>query len=330
LATPFRIATPFLQNYITLIGGFFTLNAVLALVRILFCLLPFLGAYYLNKYYDKQMTRAVSSLWVWLGALVLAVLLGWAVNFSDAVNIIQTSGDFFVVVFRTVVYVIACIPLFFIVGLGLALILNTKYIKGRTFFRAVMIVPWAASTMAVMMALIWQFFFSDTGTVNQLLGLVGITGPSFLQDDYWSFAIVVLVNLWFSYPFFFSIILSALQSVPADQYEAAEMDGANYWQELMNVTLPLIRPAILPAVVLSSITTFQMFGTVWAVTGGGPSSGAGVPGFTEFVMVYAYKQVFQNNAYGLAGAFAVIIFIFLFLATQYSLRLTHITKGAYE
>ena len=86
----------------------------------------------------------------------------------------------------------------------------------------------------------------------------------------------------------------------------------------------------MPAIVLSSITTFQMFGTVWAITRGGPTLGANKPGVTEFVMVYAYKQVFETRAYGRMGAFAVIIFILLFAATLYSLRVTRITKGAYE
>jgi arabinogalactan oligomer/maltooligosaccharide transport system permease protein len=194
-----------------------------------------------------------------------------------------------------------------------------------------MIIPWASSSMAVMMALIWQFFFREQGTINQLLKLLGVEQAIiWLNDPLYAFIIVVLVNLWFSYPFFFTVILGALQSIPPEQYEAAEMDGASYWQQLIYITLPLIRPAVLPAVVLSSITTFQMFGTVWAVTRGGPVRGAGTPGATEFVMIYAYKQVFQFNAYANAGAFAVIIFILLFLATIYSLRVTRITKGAYE
>jgi arabinogalactan oligomer/maltooligosaccharide transport system permease protein len=95
------------------------------------------------------------------------------------------------------------------------------------------------------------------------------------------------------------------------------------------ITLPLIRPAVLPAVVLSSITTFQMFNTVWLVTRGGPSSGAGVPGYTEYVMLYAYR-LFQAQSAGIMGAFAVIVFLMLFVATLFSLRYTRITKGAYE
>jgi arabinogalactan oligomer/maltooligosaccharide transport system permease protein len=195
-----------------------------------------------------------------------------------------------------------------------------------------MVIPWAASTMFIIMSLVWQFFFREQGTVNQILKTFNLDTVSFLSNPTWAFAIIILVNLWFSFPFCFNIILGALQSIPADQYEAADVDGATYWQQLMNITLPLIRPAIVPAIVLSAIGGggFQMFGTVWAITAGGPTRGAGVPGATELVMVYAYKQVFQFNAYAKAGAFAVIIFIFLFLATLYSMRITRITKGAYE
>ncbi len=182
----------------------------------------------------------------------------------------------------------------------------------------------------MLIALIWQFFFREQGTINQFLELFGIDGPAYLTQDWWAFAAIVLTDIWFSYPFLMIIILGALQSIPHDQYEAAEIDGASWRQQFSNITLPLLRPAILPAIVLTSITAFQMFGTAYAITTGGPSKGAGKPGFTEFVMVYAYKQVFQTQAYGKMGAFAVIIFILLFAATLYSLRVTRITKGAYE
>jgi arabinogalactan oligomer / maltooligosaccharide transport system permease protein len=195
-----------------------------------------------------------------------------------------------------------------------------------------MIIPWAASTMFIIMSLIWQFFFRDAGLINQLLRLFDIPTVAWLRNEYYAFGIILLVNLWFSFPFAFTVILGSLQSIPVDMYEAAEVDGASWFQQLFNITLPLIRTAVLPAVVLSAIGAggFQMFGTVWAITEGGPVRGAGVPGATELVMVYAYKQVFQLNNYARAGAFAVIIFIFLFIATIYSLRITRLTKGAYE
>lgn len=327
---PYTIQDPIYRNYSDLLGKLFTGEGILALLRIAVVVLPFIVAHYVNQYLDRQVSRPVSSLVVWLVALLAAAGIFFLVDVQEAYRVLERSGDFFIVVFRTILYVIACIPLFFILGLALALVLNNDHIKARTMWRAIMIIPWASSTMAIMMSLVWQFFFREQGTINQLLRVVGAEPVRWLNNPTYAFAIVVLVNLWFSYPFFFTVILGALQSIPPEQYEAAEMDGANFFQRLTNITLPLIRPAVLPAVVLSSITTFQMFGTVWAITAGGPVRGAGQPGATEFVMVYAYKQVFQSNAYARAGAFAVIIFIFLFIATFYSLRYSRITKGAFE
>lgn len=332
VSTPYTIQSPAFGNYGTLIGKLLTGTGLLAIVRVIICFIPLIVAGQVNKYYDRKITRPISGLVVWVLGLGVTVLLGWLLNALGAIGSLQADSDFFVVVFRTVLFVIITIPLNYILGLVLALVLNTQYLKGRTFFRLIMIIPWAASTMFIIMSLVWQFFFRDVGVINQILKVFNITGPAWLLNPSIAFGVILLVNLWFSFPFCFNIILGALQSIPADQYEAAEMDGATYWQQLMNITLPLIRPAVVPAIVLSAIGAggFQMFGTVWAITTGGPSRGAGVPGATELVMVYAYKQVFQFNAYAKAGAFAVIIFIFLFFMTLYSLRITKITRGAYE
>jgi arabinogalactan oligomer/maltooligosaccharide transport system permease protein len=184
--------------------------------------------------------------------------------------------------------------------------------------------------VAILTSLVWQFFFREQGTINQiLLALFPSYDPiTWLRDPVYAFAIIILVDVWYSYPFFMIAILGATSAIPNDVYEAAEIDGASYWKQLTSITLPLIRPAILPALVLTSITAFQMFGTVWAITQGGPTAGAGQPGATELVMVYAYKQVFQSQNYGTATAFATVVFIFLFAATLYSLRMTRLTKGA--
>ncbi len=332
VSQPYRLQDPVFQNYADLIGQLFSAPGMIAIGKFVLVFIPLILASQVNKYYDKRITRPVSSFVVWMAALVLAVLIAWLVDAPGAMNTLQATSDFFVVVFRTLLFVVITVPINYIFGLVLALVLNSNYIKGRTFFRAIMVIPWAASTMFIIMSLVWQFFFREQGTVNQILKAFNIESISFLTNPTWAFAIIILVNLWFSFPFCFNIILGALQSISADQYEAADVDGATYWQQLTNITLPLIRPAIVPAIVLSAIGGggFQMFGTVWAITAGGPTRGAGVPGATELVMVYAYKQVFQFNAYAKAGAFAVIIFIFLFLATLYSMRLTRITKGAYE
>jgi arabinogalactan oligomer/maltooligosaccharide transport system permease protein len=330
----YEIEDPFYKQYSDLLGELLTTGGLLAIARCLLIFVPFYIAARVNKHLDRQLTRSVPSIAVTLIGLVGAVLFFFLFNIPEAIASLQEDSDFFIVVFRTIFFVILTIPINYFVGLVLALVLNSEHIKGRTFFRAAMVIPWAASTMFIIMSLIWQFFFRDQGTINQILRNIGLEEltKAWLQDPLWAFAIILLVNLWFTFPFTFNIILGSLQSIPADQYEAADVDGATYWQQLINITIPLLRPTVLPAIVLSAIGAggFQMFGTVWAITQGGPSRGAGVPGATELVMVYAYKQVFQYSAYAKAGAFAVIIFIFLFIMTLFSLRMTKITKGAYE
>jgi arabinogalactan oligomer/maltooligosaccharide transport system permease protein len=330
IATPFAVREPWYQNYVDLIGGLFRAPGPQSLLSILIAVLPLVGAWYVNRRLDRQLSRPISSSLVWLGGLVLAALVGWLIKVPAGYQALLNSGNFIMVNVRTILYVVICIPLFFIFGLLMALILNNQHLPGRTFFRVVLIVPWAASTVAIMMSLVWQFFFRQQGTINQLLALINIKGPAYLNEDVWSFAIVVLVNLWYTYPFFMVVILGGLQSIPLDLYEAADVDGASWWHQLTGITLPLLRPAVLPAIVLSTLTTYKVDAVIWGVTKGGPVKGAGTPGATEFVMVHAYKQIFETGAFGRMGAFAIILFVALFAATLYSLRVTQITRGAYE
>lgn len=332
LAEPFRLLSPLFDNYTTLLGTLISAESLRFLLLLVIWLAPLFAAWWLNRREGRKLQRDIPSSVIWVAGIALFVVLANVLQIGKSMDALTNTGAFFAVIFRTVLYVLACIPLFFVVGLTFALILNSPHLRGRTLFRVLLILPWGVSTSSIIAALVWQFFFREQGTINQVIQAVitSFKPVAFLNNSTWAFLAVVIVNLWMSYPFFMVTILGALQSIPKEQYEAADVDGATWWQKLVRITLPLVRPAVMPAIVLSSITTFQMFGTVWAITQGGPILGANKPGATEFVMVYAYKQVFQTRAYGRMGAFAVIIFILLFAATLYSLRATRITKGAYE
>ncbi len=330
LGSPYTLQEPLFQNYATVLGGLLTPATLGAMALIALCFVPRFVAPLVNRRFAKMPSPPVAPGLVWLGALVLGLIFALVLNVSAAYQTVMSGGDFIIVVFRTMLFVIARVPISFTLGLALALILNSDNLPGRTFFRIVLFLPWAASSLAILMSLVWQFFFREQGTLNQLLSFVGIPGRAWLNDPFWAFVVVVIVDTWFSYPFFMIVILGALQAVPNDVYEAADLDGANWWTQLTQITLPLIRPAVLPATVLTSITAFQIFGTVWAITQGGPVQRVGEPGATEFVIVYAFRQIFQSQNYGQATAFAVILFIFLFAVTLWSLRLTKITRGAYE
>lgn len=329
----YSLSDPATENYSRLLGDLVTPESLGALGKVLLGLSPLAAVYIIQRQLGKQLSPP-RTWWLWPLALAIVYLLWQVLDLQTALNTLQDSGDFFIVIFRTTIYVLACIPLFFLVGLTLALILNNEHIKGVGIWRAILIIPWAIQSYIA--ALVWQFFFrGEVGTINQIgraLGIFDGQGPTWLGDPqrpWLAMVAVVIINLWMSYPFFTVVILGALQSIPQDQYEAADVDGATWWDKLSLITLPLLRPAVLPAVVLSSITTFQMFNTVFLVTAGGPVRGAGQPGYTEFVMIHAYR-LFQDQNFGRMGAFAVIIFALLFTATLFSLRLTRITKGAYE
>jgi arabinogalactan oligomer/maltooligosaccharide transport system permease protein len=142
---------------------------------------------------------------------------------------------------------------------------------------------------------------------------------------------IVIVNVWLSFPFFMLILLGGLQAIPTEFYEAADMDGASWWQKFRAITLPLLRPVAVPAIILSIITTLKIFETIYLVTGGGPVVRIDQPGATDVLMVWAYRQGFQDTKrFGLVGAFSVIVFVILLVITLVYTRATRATKAAYE
>jgi len=253
-------------------------------------------------------------------------------NYQSVIG--SLDSDFPRVFLSTVLYVIVCVVLFVIVGFATALALNNKKIKGLAFWRLGLILPWTVPSAIT--ALIWKFLFHyDFGPINQLLrlGFGSSAGVPWLLQPLPAFIAVVIVNLWLSYPFFTVVILGALQSIPAELHESAEVDGASAWERFRNITLPLVRPAITPAILLSSITTFQMFNTVYLITWQTPSFSNGQrPGFVQFVMIYVYDQILGghtvNREFGFIGAISVMIFIILFLMTILGLRISRASEEA--
>lgn len=242
-----------------------------------------------------------------------------------------TESAFYSIFARTVLYAVICVTFFFIVGLTFALALNNPAIKGKAIWRTLMILPWAVPTWVT--ALIWKFLFNGQfGPINQILRSVGLPAPDWLLNGPTAFFAITIVNIWMSYPFFMLILLGGLQSIPTDIYEAAEIDGATFWRQLFSITLPLLRPVALPAVILSLITTFQMFNTVWLMTQGGPITRVGQPGATELLLIWAYNQGFQGQGqrFALVSSFAIVVFLVLLGLTLLYNRITNVTKAAYE
>ncbi len=205
-------------------------------------------------------------------------------------------------------------------GLLLALVLNTKGLALRPIYRVLLILPWAMPNYIT--ALIWKgMFHRQFGVVNQALAIVGVEPLSWFDRPFTSYLTALATNGWLSFPFMMVVSLGALQSIPADLYEAARVDGASRWQQFMAITLPSLKPALVPAVILSVVWTFNMFNIIYLVTAGEPG------GSTEILITQAYKYAFQRYQYGYAAAYATIIFGILLVYGSIQNRVTRATEA---
>ncbi|MEQ1508001.1 MAG: ABC transporter permease subunit, partial [Myxococcota bacterium] len=224
----------------------------------------------------------------------------------------------------TVLWTVTNVALHVGLGLGLALVLREPWIRLRAVWRALLIVPWAVPNYIT--ALIWKgMFHAQYGAINALLGWALFRGRPVELDWFGSFFTAFAANLttntWLGFPFMMVVSLGALQSIPRDLEEAAEVDGASYLFRVRHVIWPLLRPALLPAVVLGSVWTFNMFNVVFLVSQGEPN------GATEILVSQVYRWAFsRGNRYGYAAAYAVIIFGVLVVYTRLTDRL--LKRGA--
>ena len=201
-------------------------------------------------------------------------------------------------------------------GPALALLLRDPLLKLRGVYRALLIVPWAVPNYIT--ALIWKgMFHRQFGAINGLLVWLGLEPVAWFSRFWTSFTANVTTNVWLGFPFMMVVTLGALSQIPKDLEEAAALDGASRRQILLRVILPLLRPALLPAVILGAVWTFNMFNVVFLVSGGEPD------GATDILISQAYRWAFtRGHRYGYAAAFAVLIFVVLAAQSSLTRRLT--------
>jgi multiple sugar transport system permease protein len=206
----------------------------------------------------------------------------------------------------TVTYALIAIPLNLIFGFGLAFLLNQK-VPGLPFWRTIFYMPSVIAGVAV--AILWGLIFNPRyGILNWALGLIGIHGPGWLTSPDWALPALILMSLW-SVGGGMIIYLAGLQSIPTTLYEAAELDGANGWQKLFRVTLPLMTPVIFFNLVIGIIGTFQYFTEAYVLTAGGPAEA------TLFYNLYLYRNAFNYLNMGYASALAWILFLIVMILT---------------
>jgi arabinogalactan oligomer/maltooligosaccharide transport system permease protein len=206
------------------------------------------------------------------------------------------------------------VALHVLIGVTLALLLRDPLLKLRGVYRVILIVPWAVPNYIT--ALIWKGMFQrQFGAINGLLAAVGLHPISWFSRFWTAFAANVATNVWLGFPFMMVVTLGALSRIPKELEEAAALDGATRWQRLRHVTLPLLKPALLPSVLLGAVWTFNMFNIVFLVSGGEPD------GATDILVSQAYRWAFtRGHRYGYAAAYAVLIFAILAAQTFFAQR----------
>lgn len=236
-------------------------------------------------------------------------------NFKNYVKMFNDK-HFWLLVKNSLVYVIASVGGQFLLGLGLALALNGKF-KGRGIYQSIVFLPWAFSAFVIGLLFRWSFN-GEYGVVNDVLKKLGLIdkGISWLGTPGLSLLVIIFAMIWIGIPFFAINILAALQSVSADVYEAAEMDGCGMFRKFFKITLPFIKPTIITTILLRTIWIFNSFDLVVIVTEGGPAS------YSETLPSYMYTQAFSSYDFGLAGSFGVLLMVVLSVYAIIYLRLT--------
>ena len=201
---------------------------------------------------------------------------------------------------NTLVFTAISISLKLVLGLAMALALNTKF-RGRNIVRALLLIPWTLPNIVAVLN--WRWIFSSTGGIaNYILTTLGIAD----HDLVWfgspklAMATVIIANVWRGTPFFAISILASLQTISADGYEAASIDGANIFQQFWHITLPEIRDTILLSTLMSTIWTLNEFESVWLMTGGGPN------GSPEVMNVFSYQTAMKSMMLGKGIAVSIL------------------------
>lgn len=258
-------------------------------------------------------------LFIAAGALYLAlfagvpVLKGIDLSFTNTRLLNPTAGEhigldnyarlfesdaFLRSVWTTIVYSFFTVVGSLLLGTASAVVLNRRF-PGRTFARAVMVMPWAVPTVAVVLAFRW-LFNDSTGVANQMLGVLGIGEVGWLTDPDFGMLSVLIATIWKVTPFVMLVVLAALQSVPDELYEATKVDGADMYSTFKSIVLPYIAPTLRTVALLMTIWSFRRFEIIWLLTGGGPVDA------TNTIVVNVYRQAFVNSQLGLAAAIGVL------------------------
>jgi len=229
--------------------------------------------------------------------------------------------NFYQLLLQTIIWTVVNVFFHVLLGVALALLLNRK-LRGRTLYRAVLILPWAIPIVASLQ--IWRTEYNfEFGAVNQLLGVVGLGPIPWMSDPFWNFVAMVITNIWLGVPFMMVITLGGLQAISNEYYEAADIDGATGRQSFFRITLPLLKPVLVPAILLGTFLTFNNISVPFFINAQELET-------SEILVTGLYRAAFNFFRFGFSAAFAFVVFGILMVFTVWYVRQTNALKGAYE
>jgi multiple sugar transport system permease protein len=215
---------------------------------------------------------------------------------------------------NTLYFVAAGVPLSIGASFGAALLLHSRLVRFRAFFRTALFAPVVTTLVAV--AVIWRYLFDTRyGWLNYALGGLGLGPIDWLGDPRWAMPAIILFAVWKSFGYNMIILLAGLQSIPAELYEAARIDGASAWRQFRDVTLPMLSPIVVMVSILTIAGYFQLFAEPYVMTQGGPLQS------TVSVLYFMYEEGFKWWNLGAASAVAFVLFVLIFALTVAQLRL---------
>lgn len=258
-----------------------------------------------------------------LSNMSLVHIHDWSIiGFIQYLKVFQ-EPQFYSIFLKTILWTVANIIFHIGLGVSFALLLN-RGLPGSAIFRTLLILPWAVPQYIV--ALTWRGMFNfEYGAVNLIIvKYLSMSPVEWLTSPVQTFIAVIITNIWLGFPFMMIIALGALQSIPGELYEAADIDGARWYHKLKSITIPLIKPVMIPAITLGVIWTFNNLNVVWLVSNAGEPSDK-----THILVSYVYKAAFNLYRYGYAAAFSVLLFLILLVFGLVFLRKTRASESVY-
>jgi arabinogalactan oligomer/maltooligosaccharide transport system permease protein len=240
---------------------------------------------------------------------------------------LSEGGEFLPVLRWTIIWMFLTTVLNVGGGMFLALLLNHPRLKERNLYRTLLILPWALPN--ILLIQVWAGMYNVQGPINLVLGWVGIDPIRWLTQDTPARTALLITNLWLSYPFFMTVGLAALQAIPRDLYEVADLDGANWWAKFRDITFPFMLLAITPLLLTQLAFQFNNAGVIILLTNGLPQAFPGSAyGVTDTLATFSYKLIYSERDMGYAAAYGVLIFAIISVFIIVSSRITNSFKEA--